>query len=183
MQAEKNTTLGNDILDALPTLVQFGRGLTATEIAQKVRPNASNSKRASYDARRDMRQVRATLARLEREGTVKRSAVTDRYFCVEPSRVAAARVTQAKQKQKQAQVRQALEAAGFLLGAEAVARRTADNMASAIADFGPERGPQLAAERAREEVERANSDNIELNEVRLTHDQFLYLARKAGIVD
>lgn len=176
-------TLESNILDALPALYDsYTRGLTATEIAQKVRPGASNSKWASPEARGDMRLVRTTLARLVRNGNALRN-VSGRYFCAEPSRVAAARAARAKREQKRAQVRQALEAAGFLRGPEAVARWTADNMASAVADFGPERGPLVAAEWAQEEADRLNLDKLGFNEVTLSYDQFLELARRAGIVD
>lgn len=129
--------LDREILDALP--VSFG--LTATEVAQKVRPGASNSKWAHDANRRNMNRVRARLAALVRSGKVLKSM--GRYFNREPARVEKARAREEARDARREKVRQALDAAGFQI----------------------------------------SRDGVGFGDVTLSHDQFLELARKAGLVD
>lgn len=129
--------LDREILDALP--VSFG--LTATEVAQKVRPGASNWKWAHDVHRRNMNRVRARLAALVRSGKVLKSM--GRYFNREPARVEKARAREEARDARREKVRQALDAAGFQI----------------------------------------SRDEVGFGDVTLSHDQFLELARKAGLVD
>jgi len=162
-------TLDRDILDALP--VSFG--LTATEVAQKVYPGASNSKRASDADRRNMNRVRTRLSALVRDGQVVRLG-GGRHVNREATRVKAWREAEAARKAKREEVRHAMEAAGFLLGEVAIDR---------LARQFTERGPQEARELAEDQVEEINRNKVGFREVTLSHDQFLELARKAGLVD
>jgi len=166
-------TLDREILDALP--VSFG--LTATEVAQKVRPGASNSKWAHDANRRNMNRVRTRLSALVRDGQVVRLG-GGRYVNREATRVKAWREAEAARKAKREEVRHAMEAAGLLLGEVAI-----DRLARQFTEQSVAGGPQEARELAEDQVEEINRNKVGFREVTLSHDQFLELARKAGLVD